>query len=153
MSVTLPFFQSQWTSSDHHEFSNRVPQDSRMNLIKTHRLMDVQDPQVIENLIFAYIALRKGLQSSHSHLWNSPRAVCRTVASEDWGKKKNWVPQPSPCSFLIACLYSSLGRIHLSGLSFSSWCTYRSLSCPSLQSLLNPIPVGSCPSWPHPYRA
>ena len=98
-----------------------------MHLIRTHRLADVQVLQVVTNLIFTYS--RRDIAPPVLTFWTiySP-AVCRAVISKDRGKNVLEYLQPSPCLLLLVCLYCSLGRVHPPGLSFSSWCTYRSLS-------------------------
>lgn len=88
------------------------PQDSRAHLIRTHTNMGLQVPLVAINLIFAFngrgiIPPVPVFQTIHL------RAVCTAVASEDWGKKNCWLPQPPPCLLFLACLYCSLGGFYV----------------------------------------
>jgi len=59
----FPFFQSPGTLPDCHDLSNitengftisQLPQDFTMHLIRSHRLMYIQVPQVVQNLVFHY---------------------------------------------------------------------------------------------------
>jgi len=87
----FPFFQSLGISPDCHDFKYRgdclgnsisqFPQDSVMNLVRSHRLLYVQVPQMVMNLIFFYSGKRFGplvpiLQSIHS------RGVGRELAKD-----------------------------------------------------------------------
>jgi len=71
MGTMFPFFQSPGSSPDCHDLSNSVerpdnyisqfPQDSRMHLIRSHRLMYVQVPQVVNQLLIIKAEINKHL--------------------------------------------------------------------------------------------
>lgn len=54
---------------------------------------------------------------------------------------------------LLVCLYCLQGGVRPFGLLFFSWCTYGSLSYPSLCLLTNPVPAKPWLSWPNSYTA
>jgi len=79
MDVALPFFQFLATSSDCHDFPDL--QDSGMHPIMSHRLLYVQIPQVVMNLIFLYSG--RGFTPLLPILQFNWGWVRREVASED----------------------------------------------------------------------
>ena len=111
MGAMFPFFQSPGASPDCHDLSSimetglatasanslRTPwfYDPGMHLTRSHRLMYVRVLQAVTNLIFSYS--QRDLALPVPALWSiHSRGVGREVASKDWGKKRCWVPQPSP---------------------------------------------------------
>lgn len=65
---------------------SQFPQNSRMYLIRTHKLMDVQVSQTVTSLIYAYRG--RGIAPPVPTFWTIHwKAVWRAVVSEDWGKK------------------------------------------------------------------
>jgi len=64
-----------------------------MHLVRSHKLMYVDVPQVVTNLIFLYSG--KGFTPLVPILQSINSGEIRRE-SEDWGKKSCGVPQPSP---------------------------------------------------------
>jgi len=109
------------------DYISQLLQDSGMHLIGTNRLMDVQLPQVVMNVIVTY-SRRDIAPSVPTFQTICSRAVRRAVSSEDEAKK--FVEYlSSPWTLLLACLCCTLGRrVCLPDLSSSSWYIYRSCS-------------------------
>ena len=87
MGAMFPFFQSLGTAPDCHDFSNIVewlgnyisqfPQGSGMHLVRSHRLMHAQVPQVLTNRIF----------SSSGKDFAPPVPVLRSIRSRGVGRE------------------------------------------------------------------
>lgn len=118
-----------------------------------HRLMYIQVHLVVTSLIFFYFSSSCGRNFAPAisvllsiHL----RSVEGEVATEDWGRKWCWVPQPSP-HLLLPVKQNSLSG-DTPPLIFLFWLTY--LWKPSHYSL-HPLPSSVSPSpwpsWPHLY--
>lgn len=98
MGLTLPFFQSPGTSPHWHKYSETIENifgtTSAISLrtlghisSRPIRLMDVQVPQAVTNLIFSY-SRRDNTSPLTTFRTIVSRPVCRAIASENCGKKK-----------------------------------------------------------------
>lgn len=110
------------------------------------RLMDVQDPQAVTNLTFAYNMrdIAPTVPSSKPCAWG--QCVQHLLVKTEAKKLLN-----VSASSIITCLHCSVGRVCPPRLS--SWYTYRSLSYLPLHPLSSPVLVGHWPSFPQPYPA
>lgn len=128
MGATFPFFQSREISPDCHYYTNIMKSGlvttsansfrTRIHLVWSYRLVFVQVPQVVPNLIISYggglcSPSPCALRSKHS------RGLKREVTNEDWDKEVvEYLNHP-----LAYCYVTSLPVIFL---TFFSWHTYRS---------------------------
>jgi len=152
----LPFFWSLGTYPDCHDFSNIIESGLTTTSANFLRTLWVQMRCIADLSMFRL--LRCSWTWSLLTVWGmllpqSPPAklnnwgLCAEQLFEKTEAKSCWVPQPSPCLLLVACLFQSLGGYtlldFLVGIPVEAFLVLVGIPSQDVTSVLPPTPWGA----------